>query len=264
MKTNSYKNLQVDIGFKFEAYSKISVYSELVGNAKCAERHRHPRAQMLYCDEGIMKVNCGKQSWLVNSLQGVWIPGNIEHQVFFPAIASVNSIFIDPDMAENLPVNSFTFDATPFFKNLVLKIASLKSSELDMPKNRRLLMVLLDELTVIQPSTHFLPLSDDSRVMAILDEVRQNLSGNLSVTYFANKFGMSSRTLTRLFYKEIGMSLNEWTIQMKLNEAIKRLENNNMIKEIAIDLGYENAGSFIDIFKKRFHETPGNYYTKSK
>lgn len=75
---------------------------------------------------------------------------------------------------------------------------------------------------------------------------------------------MSSRNLSRLFIKELGMNFSDWRIRLKLLEAIKRLGEQQSVKEIAFDLGYESSSSFIYMFKKYLGKTPSNYILKSK
>lgn len=81
---NDYKTIiDVDLGFELNTQKPISGYSETLGKAMCAKPHSHPRAQVIYCNKGIMKVVTSGQLWIVNPLQGIWIPCGLEHQVFF-------------------------------------------------------------------------------------------------------------------------------------------------------------------------------------
>lgn len=259
---NNYRTvIDIDLGFEVNPNRPFSIYSEKVSNARCIAAHSHPRAQLIYCDTGIMEITAGKQMWMVNPLQGVWIPGNVEHQVFFSENANINTIFIDPSLTENLPDSSFAFDMSPFFKNLVLKIMSVKDQTNLSIQQQRITAVLLDELMVIGPSLTFLPLSTEPRLRAILEEIQKDLSYRLPIEYFANNAGMSSRTLSRLFLKELGITFSDWRTRTRLLEAIKRLENKQAVKEIAFETGYENASSFIYTFKKYFGKTPGNYWS---
>lgn len=70
---------------------------------------------------------------------------------------------------------------------------------------------------------------------------------------------VSSRTLSRMFVKELGMTFSDWRIRLKLLEAIKYLEEKRSIKEIALSLGCGNPSSFIHVFKKFFKKTPRDY-----
>jgi AraC-like DNA-binding protein len=41
--------------------------------------------------------------------------------------------------------------------------------------------------------------------------------------------------------------------------ALQWLANGATIQQVAIDLGYENAGSFVTMFRKALGTTPGRY-----
>ncbi|WP_414656011.1 helix-turn-helix domain-containing protein [Flavobacterium sp.] len=85
-----------------------------------------------------------------------------------------------------------------------------------------------------------------------------------TIEYYADISFMSSKILSRLFIKELGMNFSDWRTRLKLLEAIKRLGEKQSIKEIALDLGYETASAFIFMFKKHLGTTPANYiYTNT-
>ena len=50
-----------------------------------------------------------------------------------------------------------------------------------------------------------------------------DLSNKYTIDYYSEQSNISSRTLSRLFIKELGMNYSDWSIRLKLLEAIKRL-----------------------------------------
>lgn len=261
---NDYQTyLVVDLGFRINPSLPVVGYTETITDAICS-LHSHPRAQLLYATSGVMNVVVENQIWVVNPLQGLWIAGGVEHQVSFQKDVNLYSVFIDPSCTNNLPSTSFSFDISVFLKQLMFKIISFEDHENVTHAQKRIMDVFLDELALIYPSSTFLPTSNHTKLKSIIDILINDIANKETIEYFADLSYMSSRTLSRLFIKELGMSFSDWRIRLKLLEAIKRLGEKQSIKEIAFDLGYETTSAFIFMFKKNLGKTPSNYILENK
>lgn len=260
---NEYQTYQV-VGFGFQINPDLPVlgYTEMVTNAVCIS-HAHPRSQLIYATSGVMNVVVDNQIWVVNPLQGLWIPGGMEHEVSFQKDVHLYSVFIDPSFAEGLPKTTFSFDISTFLKQLVFKIISFNTIDAVSISQRRIMDVFLDELALIQPSATFLPTTNHVRLSYVVALLLNDVASKYTIDYYAEISCMSSRTLSRLFIKELGMNFSDWRIRLKLLEAIKRLGEKQSVKEIAFDLGYETTSAFIFMFKKHLGKTPSHYILES-
>lgn len=248
----------MDFGFLVNPSLPVTGYTELITDSICLS-HSHPRAQLLYGTSGVMNVVVENQIWVVNPLQGLWISGDVEHQVTFQKNVNLYSVFIDPSVTENLPKTSFSFDISVFLKQLLFKIISFDNIETISPSQQRIMNVFLDEVSVIVPSSTFLPTSNHIKLEKIVSLLMHDVTSKYTLDYYADLSSMSTRTLSRLFIKELGMNFSDWRTRLKLLEAIKRLGEKQSIKEIAFDLGYETTSAFIFMFKKNLGKTPSNY-----
>jgi len=256
---NDYQTYKiVDFGFQINPDLPVVGYTERVTNAVCLS-HAHPRAQLIYATSGVMNVVVDNQIWVVNPLQGLWIPGGMEHQVSFQKDVNLYSVFIDPSFTEGLPTVSFSFDISVFLKQLLFKIISFGTDATVTSSQRRVMEVFLDEMALIEPSATFLPTTNHLRLKNVVQLLLNDVASKYTIDYYAEISCMSSRTLSRLFIKELGMNFSDWRIRLKLLEAIKRLGEKQSIKEIAFDLGYETTSAFIYMFKKHLGKTPSNY-----
>lgn len=245
-------------GFVIDSTIPVIGYTEMVNNETCIS-HSHPRGQLIYATRGVMNVVVGNNIWVVNPLQGLWLPGGVEHQVTFQKDVNYYSVFIDPSAIEGLPVNSFSFDIPIFLKQLVFKIITFGTEGNFTSPQRRIIEVFLDELALIVPSATFLPTTNNERLQKVVELLLNDVASKNTIDHYAEISFMSSRTLSRLFIKELGMNFSDWRTRLKLLEAIKRLGEKQSIKEIALDLGYETASAFIFMFKKHLGKTPSNY-----
>lgn len=90
--------------------------------------------------------------------------------------------------------------------------------------------------------------------------VNQHYKDNISLTEIAGEVFMSPTYICAVFKRETGKTINEYMIEMKMNEAKKMLESTKVkIMDISEDLGYENSQYFSYSFKKYTGETPQQY-----
>ena len=84
----------------------------------------------------------------------------------------------------------------------------------------------------------------------------------------ALEFNLSPSYLQRLFKHQTGVCMGEWINEQRLQRTAHLLANSYLsVKEIANNVGYEHASSFIRAFERRFTQAPARYrkqtdYTK--
>lgn len=76
---------------------------------------------------------------------------------------------------------------------------------------------------------------------------------------WARRAGLSERTLARMIARQTGMTFGRWRQQLNIMLALQWLANGATIQRVAIDLGYESAGSFVTMFRKALGTSPGRY-----
>jgi two-component system response regulator YesN len=80
----------------------------------------------------------------------------------------------------------------------------------------------------------------------------------------ALEFHLSPSYLQRLFKHQTGVSMGEWISEQRLQKAAHLLANSYLsVKEIAYNVGYEHASSFIRAFERRFAQAPARYRKRS-
>lgn len=221
--------------------------------------HTHPRAQLLYSVQGVMRVMTTRGTWLVPSSQAVWIPSMIEHQVIATEAISIRSIYVDPAWSGNLPTDCCVIALNPLLRELILRAVKIGNSYPPVGPERRLMEVIVDELRQMQRAPFYLPMSGHPKVRKVIDALVEQPADSGKIEDWAKRVGTSARTLSRLFVKETGMSFGAWRRRLRLMEAIERLGQGESVTRVAFELGYQSGSAFAAMFRSELGVSPKSY-----
>jgi AraC-like DNA-binding protein len=98
----------------------------------------------------------------------------------------------------------------------------------------------------------------EGRVGKILRMVESGTT--FTIRDLALEFNLSPSYLQRLFKHQTGVCIGEWISEQRLQRAAHLLTNSYLsVKEIAHNVGYGHASSFIRAFERRFAQAPARY-----
>ncbi|SFB34173.1 response regulator transcription factor [Clostridium frigidicarnis] len=99
-----------------------------------------------------------------------------------------------------------------------------------------------------------------SPIQDALEYINKNLNQNTNLEKIAGICNLSSCYFSKLFKKEVGMNFITYVNKVKINKAKEILKSTDIpILNIAMDLGFEDCGYFIRVFKKVEGVTPKKY-----
>ena len=97
----------------------------------------------------------------------------------------------------------------------------------------------------------------------ILYYIGHNYQESIKLETLAPLFGYNSSYLGKLFKDKIGQSFNSYLDQIRIENAVKLLEDTDLrIYEISSRVGYKNVDYFQQKFKKIKGVNPTDYRTK--
>ncbi|MCS7458568.1 helix-turn-helix domain-containing protein [Paenibacillus doosanensis] len=86
------------------------------------------------------------------------------------------------------------------------------------------------------------------------------MNPNLSLDFLSEKFGMNGKYLSKAFKEAYGVKFVDFMIDLRMQHAKRLLtETDRTVQEIAENVGYSSAISFIRTFKKMTGMSPGDY-----
>jgi AraC-like DNA-binding protein len=226
--------------------------------------HRHDKAQLLYVVSGVIDVQADAGIWTVPPRCAIWIPKGVEHMATASGRFEAGSIYVVADLAERMPGECGIVFVPPLLRELILRFISRPQlyPEGDS-REARLAAVLLDELQTAPVEPLHLPFPSDRRLRRLTEAVRDNPSLRLSLEEWGSRVGASSRTLSRLFRTETGMSFLRWRQQLHVALTLQHLAMSTPVATIAHELGYESVSAFISMFRRMLGTTPARYFSEA-
>ncbi|UCF01158.1 MAG: helix-turn-helix transcriptional regulator [Deltaproteobacteria bacterium] len=222
--------------------------------------HQHSRSQLVYASLGVMTVHTEEGIWVVPPLRAVWVPAFTEHQIHVSGRLAMRTLYIQPDILSNLPRKCFVVSVSPLLRELILYVVTLPPLYPLNGPEERIMTVILDQIQSLSIAPLDLPIPKDIRLKKIFQTLTGDPSDNRTLEEWGKTVGATSRTLTRLFRSETGMSFRQWRQQFRILEALRRLGRDESVTEVALDLGYDSPSAFIAMFRKALGQTPGQYF----
>lgn len=101
---------------------------------------------------------------------------------------------------------------------------------------------------------------DDELFFQIINYIDENYQHRLTLNEIAQKFYLSSSTLSKFFQKKAGKKFLTYVTERRLNIAEQKIRHTQApIIQIALDTGFPNVSSFNKAFKEKYQATPAKY-----
>ncbi len=223
--------------------------------------HAHEAAQLLFCTRGVVRVLTPQASWTLGPLRAIWLPSDCPHELHALGDIQVLNLYMDRHSGDAFWPECHSLHVSPLMSELLHSLLLAQTATPANPSRAALIVPLLfDELkNTLDSPVCKLPLPTDRRLLSICELLLAAPDNNATLDFWGNKVGASSRTLTRLFNEQTGMTFARWRQQLRLSEAIAQLAQGDTVMSVANKLGYHSPSAFISMFKKSLGETPQRY-----
>lgn len=104
-----------------------------------------------------------------------------------------------------------------------------------------------------------------SKARKLIEEIREYINDNyhneeLNIAEISNHFYINYSYLCYLFKREVGNTINEYIIEVRLKKAKVLFDGGNkLVSDVAERVGYSDANYFGKCFKKRYGVSPSKY-----
>ena len=225
-----------------------------------APENQHDRALLVYVTRGALHCEVDNDIWITPTSGILWLPSGTIHHAY--AYGRFESYSVWVESSTKLPSNCCIASVTPLLCELLIKASSFSNKHDVDSSESRILSVIVDEICLLSWENLRLPIPKNPRLRPLIDGIIADPSDKSSSAQWASRFGLSERTMSRLFMLDVGMSLGRWKKQLHITLALQSLANGCSVQSVAFELGYESTSHFITMFKKSLGRPPGQYLTE--
>ena len=233
---------------------------------------KHSKPQLLYAEGGIIHIFAMDQHFYLPARCLMWIPANVTHRIL------VNSKSVDvylihfPDLIQD---NDFYKEMNIYLVNdlirlMIYQIRNWKG--LIMPndvgkyfflKGLHYVLAEIESLKIPFQLQH--PYPNDARLQTIAKYLLDNIEESLTLSELAHKFGTTTRTLSRRFKQDLGMSYVRFLRSLRITKSLDYIaQDKYSVEEIAYLVGFSSISSFSNTFYKVLGIRPHNYIMRTK
>ena len=217
--------------------------------------HAHERDQLLYAIRGIMRLRTEGEAWVVPPEGAVYIPAGTLHAVDMHGDVDMRTLYIDRASidrgAGRAPPRALCVVAVSgLLRELILALSEEPVTY--GPDSRGALIARMIELEIgrAEELALHVPLPRDARLQRLCAALLADPSDRRTLDAWSEVAGASTRTLARLFERELGMSFNRWRQRVRFHGALEALSRGAPISRVAARHGYRSASAFSAAFGK--------------
>ncbi len=222
--------------------------------------HAHEEwAQVLYAVAGVMWVETGREALIVPPHRAVWLPPGTVHSILMLSAVDMRNLYLPVRYVGHLSQSCDVFEVNGLLRELIKCLAENEQQRDDLYRRAAYRLAVM-ELAHAPRHTLRVRLPDvaDRRLTQLCESVIANPSVDFTFEQHAAAAGASSRTLSRLFQRELGLGFAEWRRQVQLAVAMSQLAEGEPVSRVARSLGYLPS-SFSDMFRREFGVPPTEF-----
>ncbi|MBG6289715.1 MULTISPECIES: AraC family transcriptional regulator [Pseudomonas] len=221
--------------------------------------HCHTQAQLIHSISGVMLVGAAQKSWVVPAGHALWVPPGTEHQLRMFGRVRMRTLFMP---ASNWPWGGQQcqlLGVTPLLRELLVAASAVQPGDGNERRRRCLHELLLVEMDAAQTVGIHLAMPRDPRLLRLCNAVIGAPADETGMEEWAQQLNISSRTLARLFQRELGMNFSDWRTRVRMVLSLQRLLSGAPVLEVALEHGYQSPSAFSQTFKRVLGQSPSHY-----
>lgn len=251
-------------GIQHEDIQKWAYANHMRAGKFTTERHQHSRYQLLYAEGGVLHFFADEQRFILPANHGAWIPAELEHKVVSssPQLHLRTLYLRNSKDSYDFPNRLTIFPITRLAREMILYTQQWHYDQAMTPREQAFFDTIChligdwcrDAITLVLPTT------EHEQLLHITTYLLRNLDKTLTTAQVSHEFGMSSRTLMRLFRQQIDMTFQVYLRTARVIKALELLSLPDVsITEISLQVGYLSMSSFSQTFKAYVGKSPSTF-----
>lgn len=220
--------------------------------------HRHQRGQVVYAESGVVRVMTRAGIWIVPPQRALWIPPGMRHEARAESVVALRTLYLDAATSGLFGARCRVLVVSSLLRELILGAVHAHGGR-NASRMTLLSPLLIHELLAAGEAGLCIPMPSDPRLAKVCHRLLGDGARTETIEALAFFAGASSRTLARLFERELKMTFVRWRQHVRLARALSQMTRGESIKSVARDAGYANCSAFSAMFRRVLGVTPTRY-----
>lgn len=212
--------------------------------------HSHPRGQLLHAVKGVMMAKTAEGAWIVPPRHALWIPPGTVHSVEMRAAVAMRTVYIRSEEAGAIASHCKVIAVSPLLREAILALLDEPIHYDEGGRGGALAKLVVDEIARAATAEFELPLPVDRRLTSACEALIENPSLTLDIDSWADRIGLSRRSLTRRFREETGLSFGTWRRRLRTLHAAALLSEGARMEATARKVGYRSTSALIAMMRR--------------
>ncbi|GFP74477.1 GH39 family glycosyl hydrolase [Clostridium fungisolvens] len=255
----------------------VKLYIESIKNSSY---YLNPKLILIFVIKGEILIKQEDKTYKLREEDVILINPNIMYSIDSSSTNQIYILEIDYKYFNNLynnfsdlifELNSLNIDETNMedyksIKNIIIKLLEVclnkENGYLLMAKQliMELIVRLINKFTIDKTENTFSINHDDERINSIIKFVLTHYKEKISLQDISQYMHLNSQYISRYFSKQMGIPLNAFISNVRLEESIKDLVlSDKKVTFIALENGFPNLKSYFKAFKEIYGMTPSKY-----
>ena len=245
--------------------SLTSVFVQHERFEKYIPHHSHHKGQLSYVEGGLAYLTVNEKKYVIPARHYFWVPKGLEHDLKIGHSGTVlRSLFFythddgtHPFYSEVgiYPINDLLLEMIKYSESWFGPIYPEEKEFLFLSVIKNILPEISNKKLPIA-----LPFSESIRIQPILDYLDIHFAKSHSLKSISTHFGMSERSISRLFQQELSTSFLQYLKLLKIVKAIEfMLKTDLSMSEITYKLGFSSLSAFSSVFYQMTNFRPSHF-----
>ncbi|WP_293936112.1 AraC family transcriptional regulator [Sphingobacterium sp. UBA5996] len=230
--------------------------------------HQHDKAQLLMVYGGIAYLQTDEKDFYIPSNHYIWIPAHYPHNLMFNTQdLYIINIYFPAQKSSSFYDELGIYPVSKLLAEMLLFSEQWQGDYCVGSWEFEFLTTLKGVLSQenLKKFSIQLPTTDDQRLNAITDNIRNRLHEDLSLDTIAQQSGMSVRSLTRLFQTKLHITFVQYLKMLRIIRAMELIKDTDLnMTQIAYAIGYSNIAAFSNNFQQLTNMRPTEFRLKKR
>lgn len=205
--------------------------------------HSHRRGQLLYGNRGYMTAMTEEGAFMLPSGCAILIAPDLPHAVSTYGETEMHSVYIEDKALRGDWGETRVVKVSPLLDACIQALAKEPLLYDENGRGNHLAALILDEVRNVEERPYAVPLPTDRQLRKLCRSLLDNPALDLTIDDWADKVGMSRRTMTRKFRLQTGMSFIEWRQRLRISHVMRKRAEGVPLAVAGVEAGYQSPST---------------------